>query len=283
MSQANVLFDTPGPTTRARHRMYTVIASTVLAGLLGYAIVKLWQADQFDSRYWEPLVTSRIVGALLEGLLATLSMAVAAVVGAVLIGALLGVAKLSDHRLMRWPAWLWVEFFRAVPLLMLMVALWYFIGPQAGSHSYWAVVLGLWLYNGSVLAEIFRAGVNAVPTGQSEAAYSLGLRKSAVMGVILLPQAVKIMIPAIISQSVVALKDTTLGYAVLAPGLVYVGGQVSDEFRSTIPTMATIGAIFIALNLMLSWLANWAQRRYAGEKKIDVVAVAATGKDLPTP
>lgn len=283
MSEARVLFDAPGPMTRVRHRAYTAIAAVALAALAGYAAWKLWQADQFDARYWEPLVTPRIVFALLEGLLATLSMAVAAVIGAVLIGALLGVAKLSDHRIICWPAWLWVEFFRAVPLLMLIVALWYFIGPQAGAHSYWAVVIGLWLYNGSVLAEIFRAGINAVPAGQSEAAYSIGLRKSSVMRLILMPQAVKIMIPAIISQSVVALKDTTLGYAVLAQGIVYVGGQVSDEFRSTIPTMVTVAVIFIALNLLLSWLANWAQRRYAGEKKINLATVAATGKDIPTP
>ena len=81
----------------------------------------------------------------------------------------------------------------------------------------------LTLYNGAVLAEVFRAGINAVPKGQSEAAYAIGMRKSQVMNIILLPQAVKIMIPAIISQCVVALKDTSLGYLIAAPGLTRVG------------------------------------------------------------
>jgi glutamate transport system permease protein len=280
---ASVLFDAPGPKTRARHRVYTLVSLIALIGLLAAALWRLWEKGQFDYALWEPFVTPRIVNALLGGLRDTLLMAVVAVAGAVVLGAALGVGKLSEHRLLRWPSWTIVEFFRAVPLLMLMVALWYYIGPQSGSHGYWAAVIGLWLYNGSVLAEIFRAGINAVPTGQSEAAYSLGLRKTAVMNVILLPQAVKVMLPAIISQSIVTLKDTSLGYAVQAPGLVYLSKQVYGEFRNIIPTSIVVAVVFIACNLTLSWFAAWTQRRYGGEKKIDVVAVAGTGKDTSAP
>jgi glutamate transport system permease protein len=138
------------------------------------------------------------------------------------------------------------------------------------------VVVGLWLYNGSVLAEIFRAGINALPKGQSEAAYALGLRKTAVMKLILLPQAVKIMLPAIISQSIVALKDTSLGYAVLAPGLTYAGKQVYGEFQNIIQTALVMAAAYILCNLLLTWLATWAQRRFAGEKKIVVNVTGAS-------
>ena len=115
-----------------------------------------------------------------------------------------------------------MEFFRAVPLLMLIIATWFCIGPAAGRQGASpALVIGLILYNGAVFAEIFRAGINAVPKGQSEAAYAIGMRKSMVMRIILIPQAVKIMLPALISQAIVALKDTSLGYAILAPGLTY--------------------------------------------------------------
>ena len=241
----------------------------------------MWDAGQFDPDLWEPFVTPRIVNAMLWGLGQTLLMAVVAVLGAVVLGFVLGIAKLSDHALIRWPSWLFVEFFRAVPLFMLIIGTWYLLGPQPGGNGYWAVVIGLWLYNGSVIAEITRAGIDALPKGQSEAAYALGMRKSTVMQLILLPQAVKIMLPAIISQSIVALKDTSLGYAVLAPGLTFIGKQVFGEFRNIIPTALVMAAVYILLNLLLTWLATWAQRRYAGERKIEVATVAAVGLGQP--
>jgi glutamate transport system permease protein len=277
---ASVLFDAPGPRTRARHRLYGVLSTVALAGIVGFIIWRLSKAGQFDPDLWEPFVTPRIINALLWGLGQTLMMAVVAVVVAVVVGALLGIAKLSDHTLIRWPAWTFVEFFRAVPLFMLILATWYLLGPQPGGNGYWAVVIGLVLYNGSVIAEITRAGIRALPKGQSEAAYALGMRKSTVMQVVLLPQAVKIMLPAIISQSIVALKDTSLGYAVLAPGLTFIGKQVFGEFRNIIPTALVMAATYIVLNLLLTWLATWAQRRYAGEKKIEVSVAGAEVKDV---
>ena len=273
---ASVLFDAPGPRTRVRHRLYAVISTVVLAAILGLILWKLWQAGQFALDLWEPFVTPRILNALLWGLGQTLMMAVVAVAGAVILGFILGIGKLSEHAVLRWPAWVIVEFFRAVPLFMLILATWYLLGPQPGGNGYWAVVIGLWLYNGSVIAEITRAGIHAIPKGQSEAAYALGLRKSAVMKLVLLPQAVKIMLPAIISQSIVALKDTSLGYAVLAPGLTFIGKQVFGEFRNIIPTALVMAATYIVLNLLLTWLATWAQKRYAGEKKIEVTVTGAT-------
>jgi len=274
---ASVLFDAPGPKTRARHRLYAVISTIALAGIGALVLWRLWIAGQFDPDLWEPFVTPRIVNALLWGLGQTLLMAVVAVLGAVILGFVLGIAKLSDHALVRWPSWLVVEFFRAVPLFMLIIGTWYLLGPQPGGNGYWAVVIGLWLYNGAVIAEITRAGIAALPRGQAEAAYALGMRKSTVMQLILLPQAVKIMLPAIISQSIVALKDTSLGYAVLAPGLTFIGKQVFGEFRNIIPTALVMAATYIMLNLLLTWLATWAQKRFAGEKKIEVTTVAAVG------
>jgi glutamate transport system permease protein len=274
---ASVLFDAPGPKTRARHRLYAFISTGVLGAIAALILWRLWVAGQFDPDLWEPFVTPRILNAMLWGLGQTVMMAVVAVLGAVVLGFILGIAKLSDHVLIRWPSWIVVEFFRAVPLFMLIIGTWYLLGPQPGGNGYWAVVIGLWLYNGSVIAEITRAGIAALPKGQAEAAYALGMRKTTVMQLILLPQAVKIMLPAIISQSIVALKDTSLGYAVLAPGLTFIGKQVFGEFRNVIPTALVMAASYIVLNLLLTWLATWAQQRFAGEKKIEVGMVAAVG------
>ena len=180
---------------------------------------------QFDYELWEPFVTPDYIRALLvDGLLKTLQMAFFSVILAVVFGTILGVGKLSDHASVRWLCWAVVEFFRAVPVLMLMIFLYFGYGAGPGGlDAFWCVVIALTLYNGSVLAEVFRAGILAVPRGQSEAAYAIGMRKTQVMTQILLPQAVKIMLPAIISQCVVALKDTSLGYAITAPGLTFVG------------------------------------------------------------
>jgi glutamate transport system permease protein len=275
---AGVLFDAPGPRTVARHRIYTVIAAVALLGLLAFFVYRLWSRDQFEYDKWEVFVTPTYVRSLLvDGLLTTLRMAVTAIVLAVVFGAVFGLGKLSDHRWIRLPCWAVVEFFRAVPVLLLMVLIFFTYGINRAGVEYWSVVIALTLYNGAVLAEVFRAGVLAVPKGQSEAAYAIGLRKVQVTNLVLLPQAVKIMIPAIISQCVVALKDTSLGYAVAAPGLTQVGQRIYTGFNNQVPTILVVASLYIAVNLVLTALASWVQRRYVGEKKpLEVSMVAET-------
>lgn len=269
---SSVLFDTPGPKTIARHRIYTIISGIGLLSIAGLALWQFWRKGQFEGQYWEPFVTPRIVNALLVGLGLTLLAAAFAILGALVFGLLFGSGKLSEHRLIRWPSWLVVEFFRAVPLLLLIIATWYAIGPIPGANAFWALVIGLVLYNGAVLAEIVRAGIHAVPNGQSEAAYAIGMRKSQVMKIVLLPQGFKIMLPSIISQTVVALKDTSLGYAILASGLTTAGKLVYGEFRNILQTGFVLALLYIACNIALSYAATWAQKRFAGEKKIEVSA-----------
>ena len=270
---SSVLFDAPGPRTVARHRVYTVISAIVLLAIVGLVLWQFWLKGQFAGQYWEPFVTPRIVNALLIGLGQTLLAAVFAILGALIFGLIFGAGKLSEHRLIRWPSWLVVEFFRAVPLLLIIIATWYAVGPTPGANAFWALVVGLVLYNSAVLAEIVRAGINAVPIGQSEAAYAIGMHKSQVMTIILIPQAFKIMLPSIISQTVVALKDTSLGYAILASGLTTAGKQVNVEFRNILQTGFVLAVLYIICNIGLSYLATWAQKRFAGEKKIEVSAV----------
>lgn len=279
MSAPSVLFDAPGPRTVARHRVYTVIGSLGLVALVGVVLWRLKTAGQLEYDEWEPFVTPRYLTALLlDGVLVTLQMAASAVVGAVVFGLVFGIGKLSDHRWISVPSFLVVEFFRAVPVLLLMILVFFTWGISRGdSGAYWSVVVALTAYNGAVLAEVFRAGINALPRGQSEAAYALGLRKSQVTWIIQLPQAVKIMLPALISQCVVALKDTSLGYAVAAPGLTQVGRGIYQEFQNQVATVIVLAALYIVLNLALTAIATWVQRRFVGEKHIDVAAAATAG------
>jgi glutamate transport system permease protein len=271
----SVLYDAPGPRTVARHRLYTLLTLATLLALLGLLVARLVEFDQFAYEKWEPFLTPAYIEAILvDGLVETLKMASLSIVFAVVFGLVFGVGKMSDHAWVRWPSWLVVEFFRAVPVLLLMIFVYFAYGVGDGFGAYWAVIIALTVYNGSVLAEVFRAGVNAVPAGQAEAAYAIGLRKTQVMTLILLPQAVKIMLPAIVSQLVVALKDTSLGAYITAPGLTFIGASIQDEFpASRLQTWTVIAVIYIGVNLLLTGLATLLQRRLVGEK--DPLALTA--------
>jgi glutamate transport system permease protein len=269
MSQS-VLFDAPGPRTILRHRIYTVITVLVIAAALAFVVYKLDQSDQLMGEKWEVFTTPEYLRFILvDGLIETLKMAVGGIVGAMVLGLVLGIGKLSDHRFVRMPCWAMVEFFRAVPVLLLMIFFFSLYGIHHGSTGpFWCVVWALSLYNGAVLAEVFRAGVLAVPPGQAEAAYAVGMRKGQVMNIVLLPQAVKIMIPAIISQCVVTLKDTSLGYVIASPGLTAVARPLYLEFQNHVPVYIVIAGIYIVINLILTGIATFVQKRFVGEKKV---------------
>jgi glutamate transport system permease protein len=273
---STVLYDHPGPRTVSRHRLYSVISVLVILALLGLLLWRMWDRGQLEYELWEPFLTPEYVTALIvDGLWRTVQMALFSVVFAVVFGLVFGLGKMSDHAWLSWPSWVVVEFFRAVPVLLLMFFIHFSYGVGDGFGSFWSVVFALTLYNGSVLAEVFRAGVNAVPKGQAEAAYAIGMRKTQVMTLVLLPQAVKIMLPAIISQMVVALKDTSLGAAIGAPGLTFVGEQIYTEFRNQLQTVIVLACLYILANLVLTWIATMIQKRLVGEKKaIDVEDLA---------
>ena len=256
-----VLFDVPGPKARARHRIYTIIAAIVAAALLGLVIWMLYQEGEFEAELWEDMAQPNIWRAIGNGLAATLSVAAVAIVLSVVFGALFAVARLSDHAAIRWPAIVIVEFFRAVPLLLLILFL--FIAYSDFLNDFWALALALMLYNGSVLAEVFRAGINAVHSGQSEAAYAVGMRKNQVMRFVLLPQAVTIMLPAIISQCVIVLKDTALGLIIAYRDLVAEGQGIAEFVDHSIVPLGIVALIFIMLNYSLSRIAVYLERRFA--------------------
>jgi glutamate transport system permease protein len=284
----NVLFDVPGPRTRARFRIYNAVFAVVLLIVLALIVYKFNEAGQFESRIYERLSESGSITEIQRGLLRTLKAAGLAILLALVLGMLLAVARLSDHAWVRAPATAFVEFFRAVPLVLLIIFLFSFAAVtdplsdwETTNKGLFALVTGLTLYNGSVLCEVFRAGVNAVPKGQGEAAYAVGMRKNQVMRIVLIPQGVKYMLPAIISQCVVALKDTSLGSIVLYPELLRGTRTVAQYDGSYLITYLLVAVIYIAMNSILSGLAYWVERRISSRGRGSADAVEGVESRLP--
>lgn len=264
---SNVLFDIPGPKARVRQRIYTVLSLLVFGGLFGWVLWVLWEKEQITPEKWEPFGQPQIIEALAEGVLDTLLIAAVAIALAIVFGVVLASGRLSDRAWIRWPSIVVIEFFRAVPLLLLIFFL--FLAYSDVIGRFWALVFGLMLYNGSVLAETFRAGIQSVSRGQSEAAYAVGMRKSQVMRLVLAPQAVRSMLPAIISQCVVCLKDTALGYIIGAPGVVRIGEQIYQfpAYQNHLAVGIVLAAIFIVINYSLSKLAVFLESRMRTQGK----------------
>lgn len=263
---ASVLFDAPGPKARARHRI-VAIAGGLLTLLLAVLIVRaLARNGEFAGAKWSPFLewsTWRYY--LLIGLWNTIKGAAISVVLALAFGFVFGVGRLSEVRPIRWVSGAIVEFFRAVPVLIMMI---FFFGVYAYNQVFpaainplAAVVTALTLYNGSVIAELVRSGVYGLPAGQREAGLSIGLTGPQALRSILLPQAVTAMLPALVSQLVVILKDTALGTIITYPELLQQGQNLASSKSNVIPTLLVVAAIFIAINYLLSWLAGRLEAR----------------------
>ncbi|MEU8268164.1 amino acid ABC transporter permease [Sphaerisporangium sp. NPDC049002] len=278
---ANVLFDVPGPRARLRNNILTLVSAVVILGVAYLLIKALADKGQFEGKLWEPFLRGDVwTGQIIPGMIATLQAAVVSAVLALVFGVVFGLGRLSEHSWIRVPSGAVVEFFRAIPLLLLI----FFAqaGPATISGytvsvpAFAAVVIGLTLYNGSVLAEVFRAGILSVPRGQSEAGYSLGLRKGGVMRLILLPQATTAMMPAIVSQMVVLLKDTALGWVIAYEELLNYGlKQIPSNFGNLIPSAIVISVVYIAINLVLSHIATRLERRSRRSRRTTATVVGA--------
>lgn len=286
MSSASVLFDAPGP--RARVRNWGITAVTLVITLLVLWVVysKLDAKGQLAAAKWEPFLTANLWKTyILPGVQGTLAAAAVSIVMALVLGFVLGVGRLSGHRAIRWPAAVFVEFFRAVPVLVMMLfafglfALYdVFPGRQLALAG---VIAGLTFYNGAVIAEIVRAGVNALPRGQSEAAFALGLTWGQTMRSILLPQAVTSMLPVLISQLVVVLKDTAIGYQITFLETVRQGTNIGAAYSNYIPALIVVAALMIAVNFALSSFATWLEGRLRRSRRaptpLDAEAIEQEG------
>jgi His/Glu/Gln/Arg/opine family amino acid ABC transporter permease subunit len=289
MSTTSVLFDLPGPRARRRQRVGTVIGALFVAGLIALALWRLGSNGQLEAQRWAILFdpASGVPQALYEALLNTLAVAAVAMVAATVLGALLAVGRLSEHAWVRGPVAVVIEFFRAVPLLVLILFCLLFL-PTVGvpMTAFRALALGLTLYNMAVLAEIFRAGILSVDRGQSEAALALGMRKSQVMTLVLLPQAVRRMLPVLVAQLVVLLKDSSLGFIVGYIELLRQARSLVEffnfQFGNTYTFQLYVGAavIYIVVNVLLSQLARIVEARTRRSAKTAATAETELPADV---
>ncbi|MFE7779105.1 amino acid ABC transporter permease [Streptomyces sp. NPDC057445] len=288
---SSVLYDAPGPRGRRRNVLYTLVFLVALAALVWWVYDGLKSKGQLDWIKWEPFFTSTqpYTTYIWPGLQNTLIAATLALVIALPLGAFFGISRLSDHRWVRGVAGTVVEFFRAIPVLILMLfanqAYSDFTDIDSEVRPMYAVVTGLVLYNASVLAEIVRAGIQSLPTGQTDAAKAIGMRKGQTMRYVLLPQSVTAMLPAIVSQMVVIVKDTALGGAMLSfPELLASVSPMSANYgANVIASFTVVAVIFVVLNFALTSAASLLERKMRRRKKsTGAVVHAGPGGGLET-
>jgi glutamate transport system permease protein len=244
----------------------------VLAGLV---IKRLADADQFSGELWGPIVDPSnenfpLVWNLLgKGVQATLTAAALSITFSLIIGVVVGVARMMLGRQARMPVVALIELLRGLPVVItiyfasrVLPELGVDLGGLPGEPGLWFLVIGLTAYNCVIIAEIIRAGVASLPAGQREAALAIGLTPGATMRLVLLPQAIRVMLPALISQLVVILKDTSLA-AVLAlyTELLRQGNLIALNLHNPIQILSVVATIFILINYSLSRLATWVDQR----------------------
>jgi glutamate transport system permease protein len=273
--QQTVLYDAQGPRARRRTLIGTVVAVLALLGLAFLVYRKLDEEGQFSMELWGPLVDPgnedfdsvwRLLG---TGILDTLRAAAVAMVLSIVLGTLIAVARLSLGRIGRIPLIGLIEIFRGLPVVVLV-----FIGVRVlpdvgidlrglpGGQVFWGLVIGLTVYNMVIFAEIVRAGVASLPRGQREAALATGLTNWQTMRIVLLPQAFRTMLPAIISQLIVVLKDTSLvTFIANYDELLSQGESIQRNLGNPIQTFFVVALIYIAINYALGRLAQYIEQR----------------------
>lgn len=264
---SSALYDAIGPRGRRRVTLGSILGVLLVIAVGVVVLLRLADKGQLEGERWEVLTNEDVQRRLIvDGLVGTLQAAGVAIVLSLAFGAALAVARTSRLAWVRGVVTTWVEFFRGLPLLLLILFL-FLGGPQLGVDVpvFWALVIGLTLYNSAVIAEIFRAGLLSLPRGQAEAAYAVGLRRGQTLRLILLPQAIRLMLPALVSQLVTLLKDTALGFIIGYPELLRTGREVIEFLGGpySLPIYLELAVIYIAVNATLSWLARWLDRRTA--------------------
>jgi glutamate transport system permease protein len=268
MSTQAVLFDSPGPKARLRHRLLTLVGVLLVIGIVYVVYLKFEEAGQLQGFMWEPFVTDPDVWTsyLIPGLVGTFEAAAISIVLAVIFGLLFGMGRLSPIAPLRWFCSVVVEFFRAVPVLLMMVFAYfgYFATSNLVPNEHAplaAVVTALTLYNGAVIAELVRSGVHGLPKGQAEAGMAIGLTPGQTLRSIQLPQALTAMLPALVGQLVVVLKDSALGYGITYLELLNWSKTLGSAYANTVPAYIVAGILFVVINYALTKLATYLEGR----------------------
>ncbi|GEL18992.1 amino acid ABC transporter permease [Pseudonocardia asaccharolytica] len=283
---SSVLYDAPGPVTRRRTMISSVVAGAIVLVVIALVLVQLAGQGQFSAERWGPLLNpanssfAPVWELLGRALVATLVAAGLTLVFSLVIGTALAVTRVTAARWYRWLVVTVIEFLRGVPVV---IAIFFAarVLPEAGLTlpTLWYLVIGLTAYNCVVIAEIVRAGIASLPRGQSEAAYSLGLRRSQVLGSILLPQAFRVMLPALISQMVVIVKDTSLGFIISYEEFVRTANIIIQNLHNPIQIYTVVALIFILINYSLGRLAEAVERRLSRSRTTAAPPAAAGAVD----
>lgn len=260
----HLLFDAPGPRARRRILIATTISLVALAVLLALAIRQFAAHGQLDRSQWWMFAQWPVLRFLLNGLGYTLLATAVAAALAFPLGGLVALGRLARTRPLRAAARTYVELFRSIPLLLLLYVFLFGL-PSVGLTFpvFWQLVIPIVLGNAAVVAEIFRAGVLNLPRGQTEAAYSLGMTHGRAMRHVVVPQALRALAPALVSQLVRLLKDSTLGYVVSYLELLHQAKVLGEYYHAVLSTYLVAAAAFIAVNAALSRTASWLEARSA--------------------
>lgn len=273
-SAHSVLYEPPGPRTRRIMRIATVLSIAVVV-LLGTVIVyRFYITGQLQPRLWNFFLLPSTWRFLGQGFLGTLSIAVCAGALSLALGLVLMLCRISHNVVLTWVARILIDFFRGVPSLLLIYFC-FLVIPRYGIKlaSFWMITLPVACAAAAVLAEVFRAGVHAVGKGQKEAARALGFSRWQVLKLVVLPQAIRYVIPALISQLVVVVKDTTVAYVVSYPDLMQNARVLITNYDALVSVYFVIAAIYILVN----WGLNSVSVRYARGGRVSAAAAGGAG------
>jgi len=248
-----VLFGDLGAKAQAITRAMSAAVAVALLVLAAATVYRFHDAGQFEGRLWEFFTWKTTWAFLGKGLLGTLASASMAAVIALVLGLVLLLGRLSRLRLFRWPAVAVIEFLRGVPTLLLIYVC-FLVLPSVGIKlsAYWMLTLPVGLSCAAVVAEVYRAGVLAVPRGQTEAARALGMTDIRVFAHVVFPQALRYIVPALVAQLVIVVKDTTFGYVVTYGELMQNARVLIANYRSLVPVYLAVAVLYCLVNYGLS-------------------------------
>lgn len=261
-SVRDALYEAPGPRTRRRVRIATAVSLILVVAALAAIGYRFYITGQFAPRYWTFFAKATTWKFLLQGFAGTVRVALTAGAIALALGLLLMLGRISHLKVLSAVCRVVTEFFRSLPSLLL-IYFFFLVVPQYGikMSSFWMLTLPVALAAAGVLAEVFRAGVNAVPKGQIEAALSLGMSPLRTTFKIVLPQAIRFVIPSLISQLVVVVKDTTVAYVVSYPDLMQNARVLITNYDALVSVYFTIAIIYILINYAINQASIYVSHR----------------------
>lgn len=263
-SDASLLFDAPGPRGRRNIVIWSVVTTVVIIALIIGALVQFAGHGQLEAAKWRPFATVDYLRFLADGLVKTVEATAVAMVIAFPLALLLALLRVSGNRVVSGLATVWIEFFRAIPMLLIVYAFLLFLPRDPIGLDlplFWKLVAPMIITSSATTAEVFRSGVLAVDHGQTEAAYSIGLTQGATMRLVILPQAIRLVVPSLINALISLLKDSTLGYVVSYPELTQQGKVITTYTGLMIQTYIVVAVIYVVINMILSRVATLLESR----------------------